>query len=172
MQVDRTTPEHGEMDTAPSLFSPTGALRPQLTSMRVPSGSIVSTAADARKTVVEPSCQRWPCVSPDDSYRLWRRHRALRSCASRCAMPYRSRVAERAEPERSTTFNAIVRALAGGDVEPPRARRRFGDNALRVRGKIFAMMVRGTFVAKLPRARVDTLVAEGVGTRFGLGAAK
>jgi hypothetical protein len=37
---------------------------------------------------------------------------------------------------------------------------------LRVGGKIFAMMVRGRFVAKLPRARVDALVAAGQGDRF------
>lgn len=37
---------------------------------------------------------------------------------------------------------------------------------LKVNGKIFAMLSRGRFVAKLPRARVDALVASGAGERF------
>jgi hypothetical protein len=35
-----------------------------------------------------------------------------------------------------------------------------------VNGKIFAMIARGKFVAKLPRVRVDGLVTGGVGERF------
>ncbi len=64
-------------------------------------------------------------------------------------------------------FDAIVRALAKGDVEPPDpSRRAFGSNALRVKGKIFAMMVRGLFVVKLPKARVDALVSAELGRPF------
>jgi hypothetical protein len=37
---------------------------------------------------------------------------------------------------------------------------------LRVNGKIFAMMVRGHFVAKLPKDRVDELVQSGLGDYF------
>ncbi len=37
---------------------------------------------------------------------------------------------------------------------------------LRVKGKIFAMLVKGELVAKLPKARVDELVASGAGTQF------
>lgn len=37
---------------------------------------------------------------------------------------------------------------------------------MKLRGKIFAMLVRGEFVAKIPRARVDELVAAGRGRRF------
>ena len=37
---------------------------------------------------------------------------------------------------------------------------------LKVNGKIFAMMVRGQFVAKLPRSRVDELIQDGVGQSF------
>ena len=37
---------------------------------------------------------------------------------------------------------------------------------LKVKGKIFAMMVRGKFVAKLPQARVDAIVANGLGKNF------
>jgi len=36
--------------------------------------------------------------------------------------------------------------------------RRFGSNALRANGKIFAMLAQDTLVVKLPRARVDELV--------------
>jgi hypothetical protein len=37
---------------------------------------------------------------------------------------------------------------------------------LKVDGKIFAMFPKGTFVAKLPKARVDELVAAGRGIHF------
>jgi hypothetical protein len=37
---------------------------------------------------------------------------------------------------------------------------------LKVNGKIFVMFPRGTFVAKLPKARVDALVASGDGEPF------
>ena len=44
---------------------------------------------------------------------------------------------------------------------------RFGSSAaLTVRNKIFAMLVRGALVVKLPRARVDQLVAAQHGARF------
>jgi TfoX/Sxy family transcriptional regulator of competence genes len=42
----------------------------------------------------------------------------------------------------------------------------FGSGTLRVRGKIFAMLTRGGLVVKLPKARVDELVATGEGVRF------
>jgi TfoX/Sxy family transcriptional regulator of competence genes len=45
-------------------------------------------------------------------------------------------------------------------------KRRFGSNALKVNGKIFAMMSQDTLVVKLPRARVDELVDGGFGKRF------
>ena len=45
--------------------------------------------------------------------------------------------------------------------------RGFGSSALRVRGSIFAMLSSaGAFVVKLPRRRVDELVASGDGDRF------
>jgi hypothetical protein len=50
--------------------------------------------------------------------------------------------------------------------EPPGARRAFGAGALKVDGKIFAMPAQGTLVVKLPKARVDALVAAGRGERF------
>ena len=46
----------------------------------------------------------------------------------------------------------------------------FGTSAgLRVSGKIFAMLVRGELVVKLPKDRVDELVASGVAQRFDAG---
>jgi len=46
----------------------------------------------------------------------------------------------------------------------------FGRNeGLRVGGKIFAMLVRGELVVKLPRERVDELVDDGVAVRFDAG---
>jgi TfoX/Sxy family transcriptional regulator of competence genes len=41
-----------------------------------------------------------------------------------------------------------------------------GSLGLKVNGKIFAMLVRGKLVAKLPKDRVDALVEAGAGKRF------
>jgi hypothetical protein len=40
------------------------------------------------------------------------------------------------------------------------------ENVLTVKGKIFAMLVKGRFVAKLPKARVDALVGARLGEHF------
>jgi len=42
----------------------------------------------------------------------------------------------------------------------------FGASALKIDDRIFAMLVQGRFVLKLPRQRVDALVASGDGKRF------
>ncbi len=42
----------------------------------------------------------------------------------------------------------------------------FGDNGKKVGGKLYALDVRGALVVKLPKARVDELVAAGKGARF------
>ena len=68
-------------------------------------------------------------------------------------------------------YAAVVKAMAGkGRVthaEPDGSRRGFGANALKVNKKIFAMLASDDrFVVKLPRARVDALVASGFGERF------
>jgi len=48
----------------------------------------------------------------------------------------------------------------------------FGSAGLKVNGKVFAMVVRGRLVAKLPKPRVDELVASGDGEPFDPGHGK
>jgi hypothetical protein len=61
----------------------------------------------------------------------------------------------------------LVQELAGeAGVTVPDGGRGFGRSALRYRGKIFAMLVRGRLVLKLPASRVDALVAAGAGGHF------
>lgn len=45
-------------------------------------------------------------------------------------------------------------------------KRGFGASAAQIGGKIFAMLSNGRLVVKLPRRRVDALVAAGSGERF------
>jgi hypothetical protein len=54
-------------------------------------------------------------------------------------------------------------------VSPPAGGRRFGAQALRRNGRIFVMLASGRLVVKLPRTRVDELVAAGLGSRFDAG---
>ena len=47
------------------------------------------------------------------------------------------------------------------------AKKGFGSSALQVNNKIFAMLSsRDAFVVKLPKPRVDALIASGIGQRF------
>jgi hypothetical protein len=50
-------------------------------------------------------------------------------------------------------------------VTPPRAGGGFGRSALRYRGKIFAMLVRGGLVVKLPASRGDSCPQAGAARR-------
>jgi len=64
-------------------------------------------------------------------------------------------------------YEDLVDEFAGVDgVMPPQGGSGFGRGALRYRQRIFAMFVRGRLVLKLPRQRVDALVADGEGQRF------
>ncbi len=69
-------------------------------------------------------------------------------------------------------FATIVKALRNHPgVTPPsdatESKQRFGSCGLKINGKIFAMISsRGRFVVKLPRQRVDALIASGDGERF------
>lgn len=47
--------------------------------------------------------------------------------------------------------------------------RGFGADALKTKGKIFAMLTRGKLVVKLPKQRVDELIAADKGTHFDTG---
>lgn len=51
----------------------------------------------------------------------------------------------------------------------PGSARKFGGSALKTGGKIFAMLSNDRLVVKLPRARVDALVASGDGERLSSG---
>lgn len=64
-------------------------------------------------------------------------------------------------------FEDLVDELTGIDgVVPPRGGSGFGRSAVRYQGKIFAMLVRGSLVVKLPSQRVKELVAAGDGVHF------
>ena len=64
-------------------------------------------------------------------------------------------------------FQDLVDDLVGTDgVTPPRGGSGFGRSALRFQGKIFAMLVRGRLVVKLPAERVEALAAAGAGVHF------
>ena len=68
-------------------------------------------------------------------------------------------------------YAALVEALRGAPgvtapAEPSGTRKRFGDGGLKTGGRIFAMLVEGRLVVKLPRQRVDELIAAGGGERF------
>lgn len=65
-----------------------------------------------------------------------------------------------ADPVRAAVAEEFAaNQMAGG-------RRRFGSRALKVDGKIFAMISHGRFVVKLPGPRVAALVAAGDGEYF------
>ena len=60
----------------------------------------------------------------------------------------------------------IEEFLSVPNVTPPTGGRGFGASGLRIQNKIFAMLVRGQLVVKLPKPRVDALISEGVGEHF------
>jgi len=67
-------------------------------------------------------------------------------------------------------YAAVVAAFRGNPAITmpggPQAKRGFGSSELKINNKIFAMLVRDRLVVKLPRQRVDALIASGDGERF------
>ena len=64
-------------------------------------------------------------------------------------------------------FEELIDELLGiPGVLPPQGGRGFGRGAVRVENRIFAMLVRGRLVLKLPQSRVEDLIAAGQGIRF------
>jgi hypothetical protein len=64
-------------------------------------------------------------------------------------------------------FAGIVEELIGlPAVTYPTEGKGFGESTLKIHGKIFAMLVRGKLVVKIPKSRVDALVSSGEGERF------
>jgi hypothetical protein len=70
-------------------------------------------------------------------------------------------------------FAAIVKALGDKpgvtEPEPPGSARRFGSSALRVNGRIFAMVSHGRLVLKLPARRVAEIIGSGAGGPYDAG---
>jgi hypothetical protein len=70
-------------------------------------------------------------------------------------------------------FAGIVKALGTqpgvSEPESAGAARRFGTSALRVNGRIFAMVSHGRLVLKLPSLRVAQLIASGAGGSYDAG---
>ena len=71
-----------------------------------------------------------------------------------------------AEPVRLRYEGLAVELVVIDGVTPPPGGSGFGRGALRYRGKIFAMLVRGRLVLKLPEGRVSELIASGDGAVF------
>lgn len=85
----------------------------------------------------------------------------------------RKTVAASLDVRKTSALDAIADAFAKDRKVTRETRRGFGSGALKVNGKIFAMISsRNAFVVKLPKARVDELVQAGVGTPFEPGAGR
>jgi TfoX/Sxy family transcriptional regulator of competence genes len=82
----------------------------------------------------------------------------------------KNRATTAADGEHDAGFAPIARAFENDrDVTLGKM---FGSVGLEVNGKIFAMVVKGRFVAKLPKSRVDEIVDAGRGEHFDPGHGK
>ena len=83
-------------------------------------------------------------------------------------MPIRKKIVAKPAPALPPAYAKVVKAFARDkDVTAPKGGTGFGASALKVGGKIFAMMSsKEKFVVKLPKERVDALVAARKGTYF------
>lgn len=67
----------------------------------------------------------------------------------------------------NSAFARVVTALTAEPGVTVGGQKGFGSGALKVNGKIFAMVSsKGQFVVKLPKVRVDEMVSGGKGERF------
>jgi hypothetical protein len=75
-----------------------------------------------------------------------------------------------APPDTSAAWTALVRGFADDpDVAlPSGSRGKFGATALKVDGKIFAMLVQGALVVKLPGADIEAAIAAHQGQRLAM----
>ncbi len=64
----------------------------------------------------------------------------------------------------SERFAALSSAL--GDRAGVSTARMFGSDGLKISGKVFAILLKGRLVVKLPAPRVEELIAAGAGARF------
>ena len=74
------------------------------------------------------------------------------------------RPAALSDSESNSEFASVVTGLSGKPGVT--SARMFGSSALKVNGKVFAMLVKGRLVVKLPQERVTALIGSGVGEHF------
>jgi len=92
-------------------------------------------------------------------------HRAVNGRESVNPMANRPKASSPAREAKSEEgFARVTRAFA--DDPEVSFGRLFASDGLKVHNKIFAMLVRGSLVVKLPKARVDALVGARNGERF------
>src|SRR5262245_21643192 len=79
------------------------------------------------------------------------------------------KVTTRRRPAEDDATLGPVRAAFANNEEVTQKRMFSSKNVLTVQGKIFAMLVKGKLVVKLPKERVDELVAGRIGENFNPG---
>ena len=81
---------------------------------------------------------------------------------------YPGRVAQRrtSDPVQARYLDLVDDLMGIEGVTPPPGGSGFGRGSLKYRGKIFAMLVRGSLVVKLPAERVTALINAGDGVAF------